>query len=132
MNDIKINSNVTATLEQSKKKTEARELDKFASKFDEVLKTKDRAELEKVASDFEELFVNIIMKNMRSTIMESELSKASYQREVFQGMLDEKYSKEIAKTGSFGISKIIVNSFERYLKTEDESEINSPSIDIKG
>ncbi len=128
MYNMKINQSSMAQIDKSSSLIEKNKIDAFAPRFEDILRTKDRGELEKVAKEFEELFVGMLMKNMRSTILKSDISKSSYQKEIFEGMLDEEYSKEIASTGSFGIGKLIVENFEKYL-SEDKDEANG--IDLK-
>ncbi len=128
MSDIKINSSGGSLFNKSQQALEKNKLDTYSTSFEQVLKSKDRKKLEKVAVDFEEMFVNILLKNMRNTVLKSELSDNSYQKEMYQGMLDNEYAKEIARTKSFGISKLIVDNFEKYVDHDDSEN----GIDIKG
>ncbi len=130
MNNMMINQSGRAQLDKSSSLIQKSKVDAFAPRFEDILKSKDRAELEKVAKEFEELFVGVLMKNMRSTILKSDISKSSYQKEIFESMLDDEYSKEIASTGSFGIGKLIIDNFEKYLSQEEEPQ-KTKGFDVK-
>ncbi len=130
MNEMKINTDPSSQLSAQKMKSKQKELSKVDDKFKDLLKNKDRKGLEEAAKDFEELFLNMIFKNMRNSVLKSDLVEKSHEREMWEGMLDEAYSESIAESGSFGIAKMIMDSFEPYLEGDKIKEPNG-SIDLK-
>jgi len=70
--------------------------------------------LKESAKDFESIFVNNLLKVMRSTIQKTNLISGGNAENIYQGMLDEEYSKIIVKRSDFGFAKQI---YEQYSKT---------------
>lgn len=126
---MKINNDAKAVLLEQTYRSKDAKLDEFKPNFDDLLKKKDREALQKVSQDFEELFVGMVLKTMRKSVMKSEFSKSSHELELYEGMLDEAYAKSIAEKGSFGIAKMLMESFEPYLKEEGEKK---SGFDLKG
>ncbi len=118
---MKINNNPQQVLQEQKFKAKQSEIDALAPKFKEVLESKDKKALEEVAKDFEELFVTMVLKTMRASVPKSDFTKSSHELELYEGMLDEAYAKNIAEKGSFGVADMIMKSFEPYLDKENSS-----------
>ena len=57
---------------------------------------RDPAVLEKVAGQFEALFIDTVMKNMRSASLGEPIFGQSDQHEMYQEMLDKQFSREMA------------------------------------
>ena len=69
---------------------------------------KNLSKLHETAQQMESLFVNMLFTEMRKTTSQESLTgKASQAEQTFQSMLDEKYSEDLAKTGSLGLGKMI-------------------------
>ena len=82
---------------------------------DQVL-SKDRKKLsnemslEQVAQEFESIFVNQMLKSARSTkLAEGILDNEAYG--TYQSLLDQEYSKTLAKNHNFGIAEGLVRQF---------------------
>lgn len=127
---MKINNDATGILLSEHKKAEKKELEVFESRFKKLLENKDKQGLEQAARDFEELFINLLMKTMRQSLPKSEFVESSFQKEMFEGMLDEAYAKEIAKGPGLGIAKMVMDSFSAYLGEEEETK--GKGFDFKG
>lgn len=125
---MKINNDPAGIILSENKKAEKRELEVFESRFKKLLESKDKKGLEQAARDFEELFVNLLMKTMRQSLPKSEFIESSFQKEMFEGMLDEAYAKEIAKGPGLGIAKMVMESFSAYL---NEEESKGQGFDLK-
>ena len=68
--------------------------------------------LEEVAQEFESLFVNQMLKSARSAkLSEGLLDNEAY--ETYQGLLDQEYSKTLAKNHNFGIAEGLIRQFEK-------------------
>ena len=84
---------------------------------------KTKSEVEKVSKDFESLFVNLVLKSMRKTVSKSELIDNSHAQEIYEGMLDEQYSKMmVANKGSFGLAKQIEEQLLRIMNQNRASK----------
>ena len=73
--------------------------------------TKD-TKLKSACQDFESVFLNMILKDMRNTIPKDSLYDDTSAEDTFQGMLDEQYSKEMAKKGT-GLADMMYKQLSR-------------------
>ncbi|GAB6908877.1 hypothetical protein DESC_300044 [Desulfosarcina cetonica] len=80
--------------------------------------------LEKASQQFEALLLNIMIKEMRATVPESDLFPRSMADEIFTGMLDEQYADTMARNGGIGLSEMVVDQLKN-------SESDSRVIDKK-
>ncbi len=67
----------------------------------------DDVKLREAANEFEAIFIQQMLKTMRKTSIESDLIPKSEGEKLFQSMLDEKYSKISAESGSLGLGDMI-------------------------
>lgn len=63
--------------------------------------------LRETAQQFEALFIQMMMKSMRSTVARSELFDSSAIR-TFESMQDQELSKEMARSGGIGLADMLV------------------------
>ncbi|MGL5956568.1 MAG: rod-binding protein [Brevinema sp.] len=64
-----------------------------------------------VAQEFESLFIEMMFKEMRKTLDNTDLSGInSPGKDIFNDMLYTEYSKETSKLGGFGLAKMIEDS----------------------
>jgi flagellar protein FlgJ len=61
--------------------------------------------LRKATGDFESFFVGMLMKQMHETSLKGGLLPDSSQSKTYRDMFDDAVSKEIGKSGGFGIGK---------------------------
>lgn len=104
--------------------------------FDKILEeaknSGDTSPLREASNQLEAVFINMLMKTMRSSIPEDEgIFKKSEAEKMFEGMLDEEYSNSMAEAGGIGISDMIFDQFEKYLYN-DEDEKQVTSFEMKG
>lgn len=77
-------------------------------------------EIRKVAQDFESLFLEIVLKSMRSSVSKSGLMDGGNGEDIFRGMLDGEYAKQMAAQRSSGIASSIENQLLSVLKDRKE------------
>ncbi|MCK9223726.1 MAG: rod-binding protein [Candidatus Muirbacterium halophilum] len=79
--------------------------------------TRDNSDekLKKSCQDFESIFVNQLMKSMRSTVQKTGFISGGRGEEIFQSMLDEEYSNEISKSGKMGLAEIMFKELSKKL-----------------
>jgi flagellar protein FlgJ len=70
------------------------------------------SEAQRVAVEFETLFLDIIMKGMRQTAKPEDQSNA---QDIFTGMLDQEYAKNMTASRDFGVRGMILD----WMKTAD-------------
>ncbi len=68
--------------------------------------------LREVAEDFESLFLNMMMKAMRSSVPRSELFGDQDEIQTYEELRDEELSKRMAHGRGLGIADLIVKQFE--------------------
>jgi len=92
--------------------------------FEKALKaaqqSKDSVKLKAACQQFEALFVQMMMKNMRSTIQDGGFIEKSYAREMFEGMFDEEIAKEVSKGQGIGVSQMMYEQLSKTLKDNNE------------
>jgi len=74
-----------------------------------------KQKLQHVAHEFESMFVNLLFKQMRKTIPNSELIDGGNAEDIFEEMLDSEISKKIAQRGGLGIADALMEQFDRYI-----------------
>lgn len=68
----------------------------------------DPAVLEEVAGQFEALFIETLMKNMRSASLGEPLFGSSDQHEMYQEMLDKQFALEMAGGNGIGLKDLLI------------------------
>lgn len=87
------------------------------NRYDNLQNLKENKEgLRKVSQSFESIFINMMFKEMRRELNESEgLFPKSMAQKFYEEMLDEELSKEMAQKDSLGISNAIFRTYGKYL-----------------
>lgn len=105
MSEKIINSNITTSVKSHIQKLSQKELS-------------NKMSLEEVAQEFESLFVLQMLKSARTAkLANGLLNNEAY--ETYQGLLDQEYSKTIARNHSFGIAEGLIRQFEKTIVKED-------------
>lgn len=97
------------------------------------LKTKAQkdpdAALKDVAKQFESIFINMLLKNMRSTneAIGSGLF-SSAQTKQYQEMMDSQMSQSMAQSGGIGLSEALIRQYQ----TQQQGQISSPGAKERG
>ena len=73
--------------------------------------------LRKACADFESLFLNYMLKSMRSSVPEGGITGGSEEGRMFQSMFDEKLADQIASGGGLGLGEILLQQLGK--KVED-------------
>lgn len=84
-------------------------------KLDELMTAnkKHNAELKDACDGFEDLFMHKMLTEMRKATEKSGLVDGGQGEEIFQGMLDENYAKQLTQSRAVGLSKIIFDQTKR-------------------
>lgn len=81
----------------------------------------ERAALEQATRQFEALFVQMMMKTMRSTVGESGLFSSSV-TQTFRDMQDAEISKQISASGGLGLTEAVIDSVMQQAGVDPEQE----------
>lgn len=98
-----------------------------------------QAQARQVAEDFETMFLEILLKSMRSTVPTEEDSNA---KGIYEGMLDSEYAKSMAASKSFGVQDLVYNWISEVNGTpnantsssqpkESSENLNNTSLELK-
>ena len=68
--------------------------------------------MRETAQQFEALFLQMMMKSMRESIVKSEMSESNTM-ETFEGMFDKEVSVQLAKKNSMGLADMLVKNLEQ-------------------
>jgi len=94
--------------------------DTFKQMLEQAQEKKDTEGLKTACKQFETFFANMLMKNMRSTIIESGLTEKRQARGMFEGMLDEKIAEEASKGEGIGIAQMMYNQLSKTMSIEED------------
>ena len=79
--------------------------------------------LHQAATQLEGVFLNMLFSEMRKTVpQDSIFGKNSQTEETFQGMLDEQRADAMAKSGSFGIARVLENQLRDSVLSDSKRE----------
>jgi flagellar protein FlgJ len=78
--------------------------------------------LREASQEFESLFIAQIMDAMRSTVPQSNLMGNSSGLRIFRQMLDQELSRQVAKSGGFGIGEML------YQQLNQEKDEQTPKV----
>jgi len=73
------------------------------------------AQLREASEDFESLLIDQMLSAMRKTLSKEKLYGGGLAEDIFQGMLDEEYSRLMARSESFGLAEKIYDQLSKYL-----------------
>jgi len=68
---------------------------------------KERAAVKKVAQEFEALFVTMMLKSMRSTVGEDQVTGGGRGEETFRSLLDQEYATAASRGGGIGLAQVL-------------------------
>ena len=75
-------------------------------------RTDAKSAIKQTAQQFEALFLQMMMKSMRESIVKSEMSESSTM-ETFEGMFDKEVSVQLAKKNTLGLADMLVKNLEQ-------------------
>ncbi|NLA74657.1 MAG: peptidoglycan DD-metalloendopeptidase family protein, partial [Deltaproteobacteria bacterium] len=101
-------------------------LDQLSAK--KMIDQKD-AKLKKACVDFEALFTYEMLKSMRKSIEKCDLFHGGQAEEIYESMLDQELSQNLAGKGSSSISEVLYNQLKnRYQPTGYEQAAATPAL----
>lgn len=89
-------------------------LDKPAGEDSAAVKAGKEADLMKACQDFESVFINYLFERMRAASPQTSLD-SGMDHEIFTSMQDQETSKQLAKAGGMGLSKVIFDQMKKQL-----------------
>jgi flagellar protein FlgJ len=92
------------------------EVNDFGAKLQRAMENKDEKALKEACQQVEEIFLQMIYKQMKATIPESNFFSESMGKEVFSSMLDESLMKEAAKANGIGLADMMYKQLYKKMK----------------
>ena len=91
-----------------------------------------REGLRAASKEFEAIFVYQVISAMRQTIGENTMMPKSNGEKIFEGMLDEEWSKRLAGgNGPCGLTEILYRQLSRQMNLEEEPSVaSSGTVDV--
>jgi flagellar protein FlgJ len=84
------------------------------------------ANLHKAATQFEGVFLQMVMSSMRDTVPQDTLfGKDSSSEQTWQGMLDNEYSQQMAKSGGVGLAEQLERQLRNVVLSNAHNEANA-------
>lgn len=91
-----------------------------------------RKELKKVAQDFEALFTGMMLKAMRSTVPEDNVTGGGRAEETFRSLLDQEYANAAAKQGGQrSLAAMVERELLRRYEGPQQANRSKPSGDAQ-
>ena len=105
----------------------------FEKILEKAKETGDTKQLKEACNQLESVFINMMMKSMRSTITEDEgIFSKSEAEKMFEGMLDEEFSSKMSSAGGIGIGDMVFDQMSKYLYNDEEAQEKVSSFEMKG
>lgn len=79
--------------------------DTFAAKLEEAARNNDDKALKEACQEFESIMLSMLYKQMKATVIKSDLMEEDPGMEIFQSMEDDELMNQASKTGSFGLAE---------------------------
>lgn len=90
---------------------------KPTEKFDEKKLTKNEKSLKEATEDFESIFIKMLLDAQDKTVdRKDSMFYGGNSEDIFRSMLNEERAKGMAKTGEFGLAKLMYNQLSKNIK----------------
>jgi flagellar protein FlgJ len=110
----KIDSNIMSSVVKNAGNAAAQSAsDDFAARLEAAARNNDDKELKKACQEFEAIMLDMIYKQMKATVIKSDLVETEPGREIFESMLDEELTSEAAKAGGLGLADSLYKQLSR-------------------
>ena len=92
----------------------------------------DSKGLKKACKEFEAIFINMLLQQFRKSIPDDGLIPKSFTMKTYEEMLDREMAENMAKSGDFGIAKMLYRQMSKLRKEyqENSSEQNITQTNI--
>lgn len=91
--------------------------DDFEKRLKAAMDSKDEQQLKSVCKDFESILLNMMYKEMKATIPNSDLLGHDFSKDVFESMMDEKLMEEASKGRGIGLADMLYKQLSERLKS---------------
>ena len=99
--------------------------------YKKTLKQKDE-DLKKACKEFEAVFTFQLLKSMRATVQKCDLFHGGQGEEIYQSLLDQELSKNLAGTGEDSIAGMLYNQLKNQLVETDDVQSTDKDHSLEG
>jgi len=125
------NVNSKTTLDSAERTSTKATDDDFERRLRAAAENGDDAELKQVCKEFESIFINMMYKQMKSTVPKSDYLQSDSGTELFNTMLDEKLC-DVASQKGIGLGDMMYKQMSKqYLKHGTAAQTSGGVIDEK-
>jgi flagellar protein FlgJ len=89
----------------------------FEKRLQAAVDNKDDKELKRACQQFEAIMLGMMYKQMKATVVRSDLIQSDPGRDIFESMLDESLTEEASKTGTFGLAESLYKQLGKQNKS---------------
>ena len=112
----KIGSNSIVNMTEGATRSVAQASDEsFAQKLEQAFSSSDEKALKTACQEFESIMLNMMYKQMKATIIQSNLVEKDVGSDIYESMLDENLMEAASKTGSFGLAESLYKQLSKNL-----------------
>ena len=105
-----INNNMDINIKAGQSKAEQ---NGFEEILQQVQGEKDEKKLMEVCRNLESVFVNMMFKQMQSTVEKTGLTDGGFGEEIYNDMLTEKYAEEATKGSGLGLAQVMYKQLSK-------------------
>lgn len=87
--------------------------DSFARRLEAAAQSNDDKELKAVCQEFEAIMLDMLYKQMKATVIKSDLIEKDPGTEIFESMQDEELMKKASQTGTLGLAESLYKQLSR-------------------
>ena len=91
--------------------------DSFEKRLQAAVDNNDDKELKKACQQFEAIMLDMMYKQMKATVVRSDLVQKDAGRDIFESMLDESLMEQASQTGTFGLAESLYKQLGKHNKT---------------
>ncbi|KXG76276.1 rod-binding protein [Thermotalea metallivorans] len=110
---MKINTNLPIDINPSYHQKDKAQIEDFKQILEKAKENRDEKKLMETCKQLEAVFLNMVFKTMRSTVQRDGFIPRSFEREMFEGMLDEKVAENIAMGQGIGLAQQMYKQLSR-------------------
>lgn len=90
--------------------------DSFEKSLQAAVASNDDKELKEACQQFEAIMLDMMYKQMKATVVRSDVFQKDAGRDIFESMLDESLMEQASKTGSFGLAESLYKQLGKHNK----------------
>lgn len=112
-----INNNAELNIQTSQSRAQQNE---FEEMLQQVQKEKDDKKLLEACKNLESVFVNMMFKQMQSTVQKTGLMDGGFGEEIYNDMLLDKYAEEATKGSGLGLAQVMYKQLSQNIIKKGE------------